>query len=277
MAKQDWPKDVTTWHEGRRGFMSVPFTWLLPKAQRIITQQTFWADVWTVGGPAVRLMPDYLRGATVDTGDLPGVLQRVNPRATRTTVGCPNRCRFCGVGRGQLEPAFAELHDWPDLPVVCDSNLLAASREHFDRVLDRLATLGEADFNQGLDSRLLTAYHAERLAEIPKLTIRLALDSDGYREAFADAIATLRAAGIARSKIRAYVLIGFDGTPDQDAARCEYVERLGVKPLPMWYHRLDALERNAVTLEQEAAGWTTRKRRKLMCWYYWHRTLETRR
>lgn len=269
-----WPKGITTWQEDRTGYMSVPFTWLLPKAESIIVQRDLFVDVWVVGGPAVCLLPDYLRGCEI--GDsLPGVLQQVNPRATRTTVGCPRRCKFCGVGQGLLEGPFRELESWPNLPIVCDSNLLAASVEHFDRVIDGLVELGEADFNQGLDARLLTPHHARRLAEIPQVTIRLALDSDGYREAVADAVATLKAAGVAKSKVRVYVLVGV-GRPEADRARCEYVEGLGVKPLPMWFHRLNALEHNAVTAEQEALGWTKRKQRELMCWYYQHRTLGVR-
>jgi hypothetical protein len=142
-------------------------------------------------------------------------------------------------------------------------------------VIDGLVTLGTADFNQGLDARFLKTHHARRLAEIPKMTVRLALDSDGYREAVADAVATLRAAGIAKAKVRVYVLVGV-AAPKADWARCQYVEKLGVMPLPMWYHRLDALEHNAVTSEQAALGWTKQRQRELMCWFYWHRTLGVR-
>ncbi len=275
-----WPKDITRWHRDNVGYLSIPFTWLLPKAQRIIDQRDMWIDRWIVGGPAVRLMPDYLRGTRhhIAEGWIGNrVLQRVNPTATRTTLGCPNKCGFCGIGKGLLEGGvFQELTNWPNNPVLIDSNLLASSHRHFDKVVDRLVALGEADFNQGLDARLLTPHHARRIAEIPKVIVRLALDGDGYRESWADAAGTLGAAGIPKSRIRSYVLCGFQGTPEKDRGRCDFVETFGVKALPMWYHPLDAMEHNGVTAAQEKMGWTKRKQRELMTWFYWHRTLEVR-
>ena len=102
----DWPKDITEWHDGTTGYMSVPFTWLLPKARQRVLQRDLWVQRWVVGGPAVRLMPDYeIQGAT--QADMEGVLQRVNPQATRTTVGCIRRCKFCGVRNQQQRPRRA--------------------------------------------------------------------------------------------------------------------------------------------------------------------------
>ncbi len=265
----DWPKDITTWQEGRVGHMSIPFTWLLPKAQQRIDQGDLFADRWVVGGPAVQLMPNFIQGATIGT-DSPGVLQRVNSQATRTTTGCPNRCKFCGIGQRRIEGDFRELRDWPDLPVICDNNLLAASRQHFDRVIDRLVKWEWCDFNQGLDARLVTPHHARRIAEIRKPTVRLALDHDRHRETWAKALKMFLDAGCVKSRIRAYVLCGFAGDLLDDWGRCEFVESFGVKALPMWFHRLDCLEYGEVTADQEARGWTKKRQRQLMRWYYQH-------
>ena len=269
-----WPRTITEWQEGRTGYLSIPFTWLLPEAKQRILQRDMFVDRWVVGGPGVKLLPGCLADIA-DTGDeYPGVLQRVNPQATRTTAGCPNRCRFCGVR--QISGEFRELTEWPDLPILCDDNLLGASPAHFDCAIDRLLAWPVCDFNQGLDARLLTAHHAARFAELRKPILRLALDHDRDRQSWADAVDRLRKAGVAKSRIRTYVLCGFDGGPDEDRARCEFVEAVGIKALPMWFHRLDAMRQNEVTDAQRAMGWTHRKRRELMCWYYWHRTLETR-
>lgn len=270
-----WPKDITIWQEGRTGFMSIPFTWLLPRAKWLIRQGDLWVDRWIVGGPAVKLLPDYLRGLAEYGPDDPSVIQRVHPQATRTTAGCPRSCAFCGVRR--ICGEFRELDGWPNLPILIDDNLLAASPMHFIRVLAKLQHEWEGvDFNQGLDCRLLTAFHAKWLALLTKPTIRLALDHDSERQAWADALDRMLTAGIARSRIRSLVLCGFDGGPQEDRDRCEYVESFGVKALPMWYHRLDSMRQNEVTEEQRSLGWTHEKSRELMCWYYWHRTLETR-
>ena len=268
----DWPKAITEWHEGATGYLSIPFTWLLPRARTRVRQGDFFCRQWVVGGPAVRLMPDYLCGDATIGGDMPGVLQRVNPQATRTTLGCIRRCAFCGVRH--IEGKFRELDDWPDLPILCDNNLLAASDSHFDRVIDRLVVHGWADFNQGLDARLLTTHHAERIAEIGKPIARLALDHDRDRETWADAVERLRTAGVAKSRIRSYVLCGFEGGPSEDREQCEFVELHGALALPMWFHSLDSLTFNAVTDKQRSLGWTDRKRRELMGWYYQHRAMK---
>jgi len=164
-----WPKRPTTWIADRVLYISVPFTWNMPGIRRLLRSSSYLWDNVVIGGPGVYLTlhysPGFLDGIPcVKVGDsYPGVLQRVNPLATRTTTGCLFQCVFCGVGNGVIEPGgFRELPDWPDLPVITDNNLLAASEKHFDRVIDRLKLIGWADFEQGLDPRLLTDYHAGR-------------------------------------------------------------------------------------------------------------------
>jgi hypothetical protein len=274
MKQHVWAAEITEWTDGDTGYLSIPFTWLLPAARRRVRQADMFVRRWIVGGPAVRLMPDYdLSPATIG-GDMLGVLQRVNPRATRTTLGCCNHCSFCGVSR--IEPEYLELYDWPDLPILCDNNLLGTRLAHVGRVMERLARWGWCDFNQGLDCRLLTSEHARMIAAIKKPIVRLALDNNNQRTAWADAWDRLRFAGIAKAAIRSYVLCGFRDDPDSAKARCEFVESFGAKALPMWFHALDAMQRNIVTPEQITNGWTRRKQRELMCWYYQHRTLDVR-
>jgi len=276
MQKIEWPKGPTQWIEDRTLFVSVPFTWNLPAIKDELSAGSLLWDAAKVGGPAVALLPRFLDGLPNVTvgGELPGILQRVNPLATRTTVGCTRRCQFCGIGRQQIEPGpFRELADWPDLPVICDNNLLASSRNHFEAVVIRLARWGWADFNQGLDCRLMTPEFARLLHEIQKPMIRLALDADGEKEPWEHAFGLLRHFRIAKSAIRSYCLIGFEDTPADAWRRCEWVENHGVKALPMWFHRLDQLEPNIVTPDQEAAGWTDTERKRLMQWFYQHRAI----
>jgi len=274
MYKTEWPKTPTNWIEKRTLYVSVPFTWNLPEVKVELQQRSFLWDSAIVGGPAVELMPAYLTGIPNVTvgGNIPGVLQRVNPQATRTSLGCIRRCRFCGIGRGLIEPGgLRELADWPDLPVICDNNLLATTMPHFHRVIDRLCVHGWADFNQGLDARLLTIEHARRIAEIGKPIVRLALDSWGYKEAWENAVGLLRIVAIPKRAIRTYCLIGFGDGPDPAWKRCEYVQSLGLKAYPMWYHGLDQLEANIVTEQQQRIGWTEALRLGIMGYYYKHR------
>ena len=270
----DWPKKPVRWIEDRVLHISVPFTWNLPAVHDELAAGSLLWDRAVVGGPAVSLMPDFLIGiSNVAVGsDMPGVLQRVNPLATRTTVGCVRRCKFCAIGTGAVEAGgFRELADWPDLPILCDNNLLAASESHFERVVKRLVRWGHCDFNQGLDPRLLTIEHARLLARVKRPMLRLALDSMADREAWEHAFGLLRSAGIAKRNIRSYCLIAFSDSPDDAWRRCLWVERFGVKALPMWFHRLDQLEHNALLDEQRALGWDHDQRRRIMGWFYKHR------
>ena len=267
----EWGKMTISWIEQKTLFLSIPFTWLLEESRQFLLQGAFFFDRAIVGGPAVSLMPDYFADLPHVTtgGHLPGVLQRFNPMATRTTAGCPNRCGFCGVHR--ICGEFVEFADWPDLPILIDDNLFAASQPHFDRVIDRLIKWQWADFNQGVDSRLLTPYHAERLAQIKKPMIRLALDNMAYADAWTQAVETLRRAGIAKKHLRSYALIGFHNTPAEAWERCQFIEEHVSKVLPMWFHPLDATRKNGLTEQQKADGWNQHERRRLFEWYYKHK------
>lgn len=267
----DWPKGPTKWIANEVLYVSIPFTWNLPEIKSELIQGSFFWQRAIVGGPAVKLMPNYLAGLPgVEIQDhYPGVLQKVNPMATRTTTGCIRNCGFCAVR--SIEGGFQEMLSWPDFPVITDNNILAASFEHFEKVIDRLVKWGWADFDQGLDARILSDWHAEQIARIKKPMVRLALDSMKYIKSWRNAFDMLRNAGIAKSNIRSYALIAYDSTPEECWERCEFIQSHGVLALPQWFHRLDALERNQVTVEQRALGWTSAKRKNIMGYYYKHR------
>jgi hypothetical protein len=224
-------------------------------------------------------MPEFFFGVKAELGgDYPGVLQRFNPLATRTSLGCPRKCGFCGVPKVAAARAIElsgnpimSYGDWPDLPVIADDNLLYTGLAHFDKVCDRLEKHDWCDFNQGTDARLVSDHHAERFARLKRPMIRLALDSMSYSEAWERALERLLRAGVPKSRIRTYCIMAFGTSPDECWETCAFVEKHGVKPLPMWFHELDALERNIVTPRQEQLGWTDYERRRLMQWFYQHK------
>jgi hypothetical protein len=257
-----WPKREFEWIENGVLHISIPFTWCLDRVQKRI--KSTWLPV-KVGGPAVKLMPDYLNGAEFGQ-EYNGVLQKINPKATRSTVGCPYRCKFCAVPK--TEGDFTELSDWPDLPVYCDNNILASSEKHFDRVMNRLEAHGWGDFNQGVDASLLNTYHGERIARVKGLMVRLALDSQKEKDSWMAGFSILRNSGVSKKRIRSYVLIAFDTGIDDAWDRCEWVKKQGVLPLPMWYHPLDAMEENKVTESQKNLGWSNKERMRIMRHYY---------
>jgi hypothetical protein len=267
-TNSQWPKKPIQWRD-EQGVLcvSVVFTWHLP----MVREWCFGIDA-RVGGPATKLMPNYFEDIpNIQVGgEIEGVLQRHNPQATFTSRGCIRRCGFCGVG--MMEGPLRPLEDWPDLPTICDNNLFACPQSHFDRVIERLKQWGYADFNQGLDPRLLTEYHAQRLKEIGRPVIRLALDHPREYGEWDKAYQCLRRAKFPKALIRSYVLIGYDSDPSEAWQRCEWVyQNYKIKPLPMWFHALNALKRNQVTKHQEELGWNDYERRRIMQWYYQHK------
>lgn len=271
MQQLKWPGKSTSWIIDRTLYVSIPFTWELETIRNESKQGSLFYENVVVGGPAVKLMPAFFKGidyVTVGT-EYPGVLQKINPQATRTTIGCVNRCGFCGVPT--IEGEFRELKNWPDRPVICDNNLLASSIPHFDRVIDRLIPHGWANFNQGLDTRRLSDYHAMRIAEIKEPMIYLALDNIAYRDDWECAYDRLRSAGILKRQIRSYAIVGFNGDPAEAWERCNWIESHGIKAMPQWYHALNQLERNVVTQHQAKLGWDDYERRKIMQWFYQHK------
>lgn len=272
----EWPKKPTQWIKDKVLYISIPFTWNLPEVKAMVSQRSFFWDRVVVGGPAVALMSGYFNNieyVSVGPWHMSGVLERVNPMATKTTMGCIRRCEFCAVPETEspyFKNGFKELDGWPDLPILTDNNLLAASQKHFDKVIDRLVAWGWADFNQGIDARLLTSYHAKRFAEIKKPMIRLAVDSSKQKCRWSNAFVKLRKAGIAKTNIRSYALIGYDSGPAEAWKRCQWVESHGIKVLPMWFHPLDAMERNKVYEFQEDLGWSDLERKRIMQWHYQH-------
>jgi hypothetical protein len=239
-----WSGGIAEWIEGDTAFISSVFSWNLQKTyMRCIFYKSVGYKV-RVGGQNVIMNPEIFR--EFDTGGEVDALKHHNPDAVFTSRGCIRHCRFCLVPK--LEGKLYELDDWEVKPIICDNNLLACSQSHFDKVIDRLIEkhLIGIDFNQGLDARLLTDYHAQRFAELPKDTIiRLAWDNISTEKLYLNAFQKLIDAGIRHNQIRTYVLIGYNDTPEDALYRLEKIKSLGALPNPMRYQPLDIQKKNS--------------------------------
>lgn len=260
-ANSNWSGGYIEWVERGIAHLSIIFSWQLTRAyQRAVWHRTMGRRV-KAGGPAVDLNLDYLSDVA-DCGGSAMAIRRHNQQACFTTRGCIRQCAFCAVPT--IEGEFRELNNIQLRPIVCDNNFLAASRRHFDFVVDGLKVFGDVDFNQGLDARLLTKYHAERLAELDFKWLRLAWDHVGTERQFMRAWETLRSAGVPAGKIAVYVLIGFHDTPEDALYRLDTVwNKLKSWPFPMRYQPLDAERRNCYV----GAHWTDKKLKRYV--KYW--------
>lgn len=245
-----WGKDIARWVVGETLYLSVPFTWLVDDA---LAEAQRWRDKRHspahVGGPGL-----------MEPTDCPGFSPVIfhNPCATFTTRGCPNRCPFCAVHK--LEPDFYEIPDYRPAPLICDNNLLAASREHLELVVKRQQRFELTDFNQGLEARLFTKDVAQLLGQL-RCKVRFAFDRWPQEAAVRKAIDLARR--YTTNEIGVYCLIGFKDTPEDARARLEMVRSWGVRPNPMRYQPLDAKKKN----EYLAPGWTIREMRKMQVYY----------
>ena len=257
-----WSKGIVEWVEDKAAYLSIPFTWNLPKAySRCVWYRQLGYEVYA-GGPAVSLMPGYLSGLANIGGEM-DALSFHNPNATFTSRGCIRKCKYCAVPK--IEGELVELQDWEPKPIVCDNNLLACSRKHFDSVIERLKSWKGIDFNQGLDARLLKDWHIRRLQELELKLIRLAWDNIYLEDTLRRAIEKLIAFGFPTKKIHCYVLVGFDDTPEDALYRCETLKGQGILPNVQRYQPLDILVKNSFVGE----NWT--KRQLADFCRYWNR------
>ena len=251
---------MATWRCGDRWYVSVPFTWQLGKAELAAraARQENKALTIVAGGPAVKLAGAPWADETPDSCPF-DVLAMHNPCATFTTRGCPNRCPWCAVPR--IEGDFQELPIWKPAPIICDNNLLAASRAHFSRVIDSLKPFPASDFNQGLDARFFTPWHAEQIRTLRNPKVRFAFDRLQDETALVDAVARCRANRLL--DLGVYVLVGFHDTPEDALYRLRFVQELGIRPTPMRFQPLDALEKNAYV----APGWTDQELHRMVRYF----------
>lgn len=261
-----WPKKAIDWIENGVAYVSVPFTWELPQAYSrcaFLRAQGYWVRA---GGPAVSLMPNYLTDVAEIGGEV-NALPHHNPQATFTSRGCIRKCRFCAVPK--IEGDLIELEEWEAKPIVCDNNLLACNKAHFDKVIDSLKGIPGIDFEQGLDARSLTEHHAIRIAELDLSLVRFAWDNIKSEQVVMRALKKILAVGIPKSKIRVYVLFNFNDTPEDALYRLQALKDMGIWPNPARFQPLDALKRNSYV----APGWTERELRRMMRYWYKQRWL----
>lgn len=173
-----------------------------------------------------------------------------------STRGCIRRCSFCSVP--QIEPEFTARKSIKKLiypghrkVVFWDNNFLASP--YVLNILEELEELGlEVDFNQGLDTRLLSKDLAFKLKRLNMPFARLAYDSVGVRDKVERAIGILKEVGFRGRKIIVYCLYNHKDTPEDFLDRIKDLLEWGVVAYPMKFEPLDPMPKNTYI----APGWT---------------------
>ena len=173
-----------------------------------------------------------------------------------TTRGCIRKCPFCVVPKiegGMKEPKFSILpliHPDHNEVVIWDNNFLASP--YAKQILMELRDGGyRADFNQGLDARLMTEEFAGLLADIKSPSIHMAYDWPWEGPYILKAINFLADAGYRKKNLIFYVLHNFydfkyqkGDTPEDFFHRIRDLMEWGASAYPMRFIPLDSLTRS---------------------------------
>lgn len=171
------------------------------------------------------------------------------------TRGCIRKCPFCFVpDKEGLVHHHAHLSEWwrgQKRIRLLDPNITA----HPD-VLSYLDELAQSralvDISQGIDARLITPEIAAALAKIRhEKQLHSAWDMMGQERAVLAGLETLVAA-MPKGKVMAYVLIGYNTTPEEDLYRVMKLREIGVDPFVMAYNRGE-------TYQKRFARWVNHK------------------
>lgn len=173
-----------------------------------------------------------------------------------TSRGCIRKCPFCVVPRleGRMKdkkPSIMDLiHPNHKKVTIWDNNFLASP--YAKSMLKELGDHGiEADFNQGLDARLMDEETAGLLADVKSKTIHMAYDWPWEGPYIQKAIDLLGDAGYNRKNLIFYMLYNFfdeqhkkGDTPADFLLRLKNLMEWGASSYPMRYIPLDSLEKN---------------------------------
>jgi hypothetical protein len=170
------------------------------------------------------------------------------------TRGCIRNCAWCVVPKkeGGIR-AYRDIEtvlQGRKTAVLMDNNVLAS--EHGLRQLEKIADIKcKVDFNQGLDSRLVTDEIAKLFSKIKWINfIRFAADTMAAIEPLVAAIEKLNKHGVKNYRIFVYVLVK---NVDDANERCKILKRLGVNPFAQTYRDFD---KNILpTPEQKRFAW----------------------
>ncbi len=201
-----WLVGVADWVEWDTAYISVVFSWLLPKAyQRAIWYKTQGYKV-RAGGPAFFVRRKYLDGIAEIGGEVEALIHH-NPQATVASRGCPVGCYFCIVPRMEGKE-FTLIWDFVPRPVLMDNNLSALPVEFQEHIIRRYQETDTPllDAQEGFEPLTFDEDTYLRWKAINKGPWRFALDETKEMDAVRCMMEILKDEPAAKKCV--YVLIG---------------------------------------------------------------------
>lgn len=246
-----------------------------------------------VGGIFPTLMPDYIQkhtginpyigyskelDRTYPDYDLIKIMIEYSPKIGKwkdfsmlfSSRGCPRKCPFCGVKILEPEPEIIE--NWQTLlnpdkkRVMFFDNNLTSTPEHFDQVISflirkKLRTV----FQGGFDVRIITDEQIKSLSKVKwhENGLRLAFDNMSEEGYIQRTVKKLLKLGVPKYAIMVFVLFNFQDTFEEAMYRATEIKKLGIRPYPQPFKKLDALDKKIIP----SNGWTEELVREFR--YYW--------
>lgn len=256
-----WSSGIAEWIENDTAFLSVAFSYDLPKAyQRAIWYKSQGYKV-RAGGPG--MFAPSIRNYLADVAELGGSVDALihhNPQATIASRGCPVGCSFCIVPKMEGKE-FTLLPDFTPRPILCDNNLSALPVEYQNHIIEKYQKFDVPllDANSGFEPITFDEATYHRWKVINKGAWRFAYDetkegNDVYR------VSQFLKNEPASSK-RVYVLIGNEPF-EACYRRIMQVIEWGCEPHAQPLIALNSLVRRPIVRHD----WTEKKLKDLARW-----------
>ena len=239
-------------------FLSAIFSWDLPHLKDVVEDALFHSQQIDIGGPAVTHNETALQWP-----DKPVKIRHQHEAEhvrgsfpmTWTSRGCIRNCPWCIVPT--IEGRLMNEYDTVQYaPLILDNNFLACSDSHIEKVLQHWSGK-KVDWNQGLDARLYTSAFRNLVTKhnVKPTTWRFAYDSAGVSRYVQRAVEDINKQVKDKSRIRIYLLFGFNESEQEAISRAKEIIEWGASPWPMAYRPLDWPNRDYYV----APGWSRKK------------------
>jgi hypothetical protein len=177
--------------------------------------------------------------------------------------GCIRRCSFCVVKDkegGVLPIDPVEINPDCDYIEVLDNNFFA--NPNWEQAVDWILATGKPINLRGVDIRIMTEKQAIALSKM-KIKNNICIAWDNPKDDILPNLKNLLK-HISSGKIRCYMILGFNSTPQEDYRRAIELKKLGIRPHCQPF-RDQENKRKPTQYEKDFSMWVNKPQRFMSC------------